>query len=158
SGPVLIQTTNGGGPQLTIPPAGAESLTVTLDSQSGQPRQIASTMSDQPQSVIIQLRGTALARVAPLNRGSAQRQLALSRQRAGDAILRIASQAQGRALGRHEVLTREYTHVFHGFAARLSHAAQDQVRGLPGVQAIYPDVEVHTTAVEPDVSLIRAPE
>ena len=147
-----------GGAQAVIPVApGVRTLLAATDTTTGTPQPVVATIADPPERVLVQLRGTPLTRVGPANVLAAQHTLAVVRQRAATAIVQIASALRRRTLRRSEVLTREYTRVFHGFAARLSPAMQAQVRLLADVQAIYPDVEAHTTTIEADTSLVEAP-
>jgi cysteine-rich repeat protein len=156
TGTVVMETTATGSTLTHLPP-GVRAIVMATDTHDGVPQSVSATIRDQPEAVLVQLRGLPLARVAAPNAPAARQALAVIRQRAVAAIVRIASAVQRRTLTRDEVIRREYTRVFHGFAARLSPAMQAQVRALSDVQAIYPDVEMHTTAIDPGVSMVEAP-
>ncbi len=110
-----------------------------------------------PERVLIRLRGEPLTRARARGLVVAPQDLALQRQRAAAAILGVASQLQGRAIARGDVIVREYAQVFHGFAARLSAVEQARVRQLPDVAAVVPDTEVRAVLAD-SVPLVRAPD
>ncbi len=127
----------------------------SADVQSGAPRLLTNVSTSDPELVLIQLRGTPLAR----RHGTltaARQALAAQRQRVAATVVRLAAQARRRALAQSEVITHEYSVVFHGVAARVPVTVQAQVRSLPDVQAVYPDAEVHAMDA-PSVSRIQAP-
>ncbi len=153
---VLLKTIDGTSTLTPVSPD-VRAMVMATDTASGMPKPVVATITDQAEAVLVQLRGMPLARVASAQAVAARQALEVVRQRAATAILRIASAVQRRAMARNQVITREYTRVFHGFAARLSPAMQAQVRALSDVQSIYPDVEAHTTVIEPGVDLVAAP-
>ena len=119
------------------------------------------------EQVIVELRSPALLRrgqirgIGGLRRGSAavvtaRQQLAAEQSRVDAEILRITARSRLRSVPRAEIIRREYQAVFNGFAASLTAAEQEEVRRLPDVLAIHPDIEVHATL---DVSgpLVGAP-
>ena len=121
----------------------------------GQAGALSTTVStSDPERVLIQLRGTPLARQRG-TLGAARQALNVQRQRVAATVVRLAAQARGRAVAQSDVITDEYSVVFHGFAARVPTAVQAQVRRLPDVQAVYPDAEVHATDAQ-SVALIQA--
>ncbi len=113
------------------------------------------TVTSDPERVLIQLRGTPLARTRA-TLGATRQALDAQRLRVAATIVRLVAQARGRAVAKSDVITDEYSVVFHGFAARVPLATQAQVRRLPDVQAVYPDAEVHATDAQ-SVALIQAP-
>jgi subtilisin family serine protease len=119
-------------------------------------RTVTRIVSDAPERVIIQLRGTPLARIVAGARSSARQALAAQHTQLEAELARICSQTRQRALASHEVVTREFFTVFNGFAARLSRDEQSQLRRLPDVVEIYLDVEMRAT-LDVSVPLVGAP-
>ena len=151
----VVQTTSSHDATTTGLPAGAR-LVAGLDTSGGSARLVTSVVDPQAERVLIQLRGVPLARARALGQRASAPALAAQRQRASATIVQLAAQGRGRALTRAEVITREYQQVFHGFAARLPAGAAAQVRQLPDVEAVYPDLEAHASLSD-SVPLIQAP-
>lgn len=104
------------------------------------------------EAVLVELRDT------PLARGLRGRSLAGARQALADQRGRVAAAiAQMRSgMRQSDVMRREYSVVFHGFAARLPKELHERIRALPDVRAVHADVVLHTT-LEQSVPLVNAP-
>ena len=126
-------------------PADARGVIAALDTRNGTAALVTGVVSDQPERVLVRLRGAPLARIGKTRQPAAvHRTLTTVRQRAAAAILQRAAVARGRPVARPEIIAHEYSRVFLGFAARLSRAEQAQVRGLQDVEAVYADTDTKT--------------
>jgi subtilisin family serine protease len=150
--------------QLAIPPGGVG--TVVMDGSGQVVRQVASPGPDAEEMVVVRLalQPTVAADATGRTAAAASDAPGEQRRRVAEEIVRIVGAGTGsggggsqRARARSSVIRHEYSRLWNGLAVRLPAGKTAAVRALPGVAAVYPDVEVEAT-LDQSVPSTHAPE
>lgn len=119
--------------------AGAQGTSTTTPQELAKLYGNVNVQSSAPTSVIVELTAESLVEAKSKGKAQSQGNLAKERQKVKDAVKKASKSSK---------VNKEYDYVFSGFSVELPASEVPALLSIPGVKAVYPNVEYTVTSTE----------